>query len=230
MTALTLQGRPRHLPRLGIPQLRLDPGIQARMAALAPALRAPRLRQLVLQPNWLRLQQSELDRMLSQPPAPGSPPLVPRGAGPAQPRAGEVSDLLSGLWAVPDVQLAGTRLLQLAQQRVERDWSRTSPTERALVIATGVVIGGSAVAVVLGDSQTRRSALGLVEGLGAIPVPGVDGLTFSLSPTGGGVGLQNAGVRGLGVRVEASLTGNPGHPLDCEAMVTFDLMRYLEGR
>jgi hypothetical protein len=200
------------------------------MAALAPALRAPRLRHLVLQPNWLRLQQSELDRMLSQPPAPESPPLVPRGAGPAQPRAAEVGDLLSGLWAVPDVQRAGTRLLQLAQQRVERDWSRTSPTERALVIATGVVIGGSTVAAVLGDSRTRQSALGLVESLGAIPVPGVNGLTFNLSPTGGGVGLQNAGARGLGVRVEASLTGNPGHPFDCEAMVTFDLLRYLEGR
>jgi hypothetical protein len=134
---------------------------------------------------------------------------------------------LSGLWAVPDVQLAGTRVLQLAQQRVERDWRHASPTEQALVIATGVVIGGSTVAAVLGNSRTRQSALELVESLGAIPVPGVDGFSFNLSPTGGGVGLQDAGVRGLAVRVEANLTGNPSRPLDYEAMVTFDLMRFL---
>jgi hypothetical protein len=168
--------------------------------------------------------------MLSQPPTPQRPPLVPRGAGPARPRAAEVGDLIAGIWAIPDVQRTGARVLQLAQQRVERDWRRASAMDRALVIAAGVVIGGSAVAAVLGNSQTRRPALELVESLGPLPIPGVDGLTFNLSPTGAGAGLRNAGVRGLDVSAAANVTGNPNRPIDYEVMVSFDLIRYLESQ
>jgi hypothetical protein len=227
MSDFSLRTPQRRGPSLGVPELRLDPDIQAQIAALRPVLRTPDFRRRILQPDWHRLQQSELDRMLARPLPEPSPPLVPRGAGPATPRVAEMGDLLNAIWAIPDVQAAGNRVLSLAQESVERGWRHASRTDRRILVGTGIVMGGATLTAIIGNRQTRQSALELLEQIGEIPVPGVDGLRFSLNPRGGTISLEDAGVPGLNIRLGATTTTRPNHPLDAEGMITFDIAEYL---
>ena len=155
------------------------------MRALRLGSVTPRLRQLVLNPDWSRLQQSDLDRMLRQPPTPGAPPLVPAGRGPATPRAGEAGDVAKAFWKVPLVQTAANQILDQVSRRAERDWNRMSGAQRALVITQTVIIGGGAIAGIMSNRQARGDVLNFLSGRD-LPVPGVPGLTLQLRLGGSG--------------------------------------------
>lgn len=214
--------------RLGAPdefRLRLDPGIEAEMQRLGLLTSSGRFRQLCLTPDWRSLQQSELDRWLRQPPTPPRPPLVPRGAGPATPRAGEVSDILQGVWRIPAVQGAAQRVSDRVTHQLSRDFRNLTPSERALGITFGVVITGTALAGVLANRDARQQAFDLIKDRN-IPVPGVEGLRFRISDHGATVNTPT-GITGLSVRGSFNVNDSPGRRVDYEGFVTFDVARFL---
>src|SRR2546426_5110273 len=118
---------PRSRPNLGDYHLHLDPEIEAEIQALQSRPPSPRLRNLVLFPDWMALEPMTLDRILRTP-APTSPsrPLVPRGEFKGPPRAADVGDLMKALWGVPAVQDTTTRLLDQASNRARREWNSAS--------------------------------------------------------------------------------------------------------
>ena len=144
-----------------------------------------RLDSLSLRESFLKLDPNFVFRLdLSSPTAAKaqSPP-VPPGKGPAKPRPGKAGDILSALMGVPSVKQAVDNVKENAANKLRRDWNRLSAGEKAGTISTAVLITGGALAGVILNDQARREALEFVQGKN-IPVPGVTGLTFSISPVG----------------------------------------------
>lgn len=203
----TLTWRPRLASAsLGQFVLELDPRIQAEIRALMQqadaAAPSPSLRALVLRPSWERFQQRHLDRMLLQPLPRPAAPLVPRGAGPATPRPGDIGEFAKAVWQVPAVQGAAGQVLDGAAQGLRRGWNGASTGERVLVVSHAVMLGGGALTAVLANRPARTAVLDFVSGK-PIPVPGVEGLTLE---------LRHDSARG-----------------DYGGIVTFDLAPYLPG-
>jgi len=212
-------------PRLGDYRLRLDPEIEAEILALRSRPPSARLRNLVLFPKWYAVDAPTLDRILLAPnPTTPSRPLVPRGEGPAVPRAAEVGDLLQAIWKVPVVQQKATEVLDQASQHAQRDWRSASGGERALFITTAAVLTGGTLAGVLSSNVARARTLDLIVNQD-IPVPGVEGLTVRVKPRGGAATYSNIG--GSGVTISAGGQAGAGGQPQVEVMVTFDLARYL---
>jgi hypothetical protein len=208
--------------------LHLDPELEAEIRALQSGPPSPRLRNLVLFPDWTALEPMTLDRILrTPPPSTTSRPLVPRGEYRGAPRAADVGDLMKAIWAVPVVQETTTRLLDQAGDRARRDWQGASTGDKALVVSSAAVIAGGSLAGVLSNNQARTAAFNFVVDKD-LPVPGVDGLTVRLRPRGAGATYRNIG--GSSVTVSASGQAGAGGPPQVEVMVTFDVARYLRNR
>src|SRR2546428_13826351 len=93
---------PRSRPNLGDYHLHLDPEIEAEIQALQSRPPSPRLRNLVLFPDWMALEPMTLDRILRTPPPPAaSQPLLPRAEDPNPPRSAEAGDLMKAHWQAP---------------------------------------------------------------------------------------------------------------------------------
>ncbi len=215
-------------PNLGDYQLHLDPELAAQMLALQSGPPSPRLRNLVLFPDWMALEPMTLDRILrTPPPTTTSRPLVPRGEYTGAPRAAEVGDLMKAIWAVPAVQETTTRLLDQAGDRARRDWQSASTADRTLVVSSAAVIAGGSLAGVLSNNEARTAAFNFIVDKD-LPVPGVDGLTVRVKPRGGAATFRNMG--GSGVTVSAGGQAGAGGPPQVEVMVRFDVARYLRGR
>ncbi len=212
----------------GVYHLHLDPELEAEIRALQAGPPSPRLRNLVLFPDWTALEPMTLDRILRTPP-PRAPsrPLVPRGAYTDTPRAADVGDLMKAIWAVPVVQETTTRVLDQAADRARREWQGASTGDRALVVSSAAVIAGGSLAGVLSNNDTHTWALNAIVDKD-IPMPGVDGLSVRLRPRGAGATYRNIG--GSGVTVSASGQAGAGGPPQVEVMVTFDVARYLRNR
>src|SRR2546425_7487950 len=154
---------PRSRPNLGDYHLHRDPEIEAEIQALQSRPPSPRLRNLVLFPDWMALEPMTLDRILrTPPPTAASRPLVPRGEYTDPPRAAEVGDLMKAIWAVPVVQDTTTRLLDQVSDRARRDWQGASTGDRALVVSSAAVIAGGSLAGVLSNNQARTDAFKFV--------------------------------------------------------------------
>lgn len=170
-------------------RLQLDPQIMAEVRALAETGSAPRIRQLWLTPNWSQLaQMPSMARILASPPPRASEPLVPRGRGPATPRAAELSDLMQAIWAVPAVRQAATRTMDEVTGQLRRGWDRSSATDRAIIITHGIVLAGTALGPMLAHSEHRRMLLNLIDGT-QVPIPGYPGASVRVGRQGGGVTL-----------------------------------------
>ncbi len=178
--------------RLPTPSL-LEPGESALQLDVPPP-EALRMTQLQLDPSALRPALLRIDPgTLTMPPgltdleaAEGeqeSGPLVPPGAGPESPREASGGDVMRAVMAVPAVDTALSNLQGWAVDRLERDWRRLSTGEQALTITATAVIGGAALTGVLAHPDSRRWALDALAGR-TFPVPGVDGLSFEVSPRG----------------------------------------------
>ena len=197
---------------LGDFQLQLDPKIAAEIRAIHtnavpqpsrtpspnPGMAFPQLRNYWLQPDWAALQQSAvLQRLLLTPPGAPSPPLVPRGAGPATPQSGSVSDLLKAFWAVPVVRSTANNVLDRATGHLQRGWREAPNGERALFVGHALVMAGMLTAP-LANSGYRLQVLELIQNTD-LPVPGVPGGWVRLGPNSVQGGAAVPGVRGLSV-------------------------------
>lgn len=188
---------------LGVPQLRLDPEIEAQLRMIEL------LRDLITLDN-LRTGAAQLGGGfgalppgaptlfpapgqgsvgtpqpaggLGQPLPPAPAPLVPRGTGPEPARGASVGDLLQAVLAIPMVQSGVTRLRIQAEGEVRRSWRLLSGGERALVITQGVLIAGGAIAGIASDPAARQFVLDQVQGR-TIPIPGLP-VTFQFNLTG----------------------------------------------
>ncbi len=178
-------------------RLQLDPQIVAQIRALAETGSAPRLRQLWLTPNWSQLSQMpSAARILASPPPRTSGPLVPRGRGPATPRAAELSDLMQAIWAVPAVRQAATRTMDEMTSQLRRGWDRSSTADRALMISHGGLLVGTALGPLLAHSEHRQTLLNLIDGTD-VPIPGYPGASVRVGRRGGGATLPVPGARSV---------------------------------
>jgi len=169
-------------------QLHLDPEIEAEMA-----LMRMRYIQRILNPVNVRSSLMNLDpsllgtgvppNLFNLPSPPPPAPLVPAGAGPATPRAATSGDILRAVMAIPAVDTALTHLRTEAMQRARSDWRRLSTGERVLLVSQGVLVGGTALAGVLSNEQSRNFLLNQLQGRN-LPVPLVPGLSFQFNITG----------------------------------------------
>lgn len=176
-------GAPRHqyslFPPGQEPHLHLDPWVQAYS---------------LLDPDMI--QRALLNVVLSGVPGPSLPglqfptmppstpaPIVPRGAGPATPRAGSVGDVLSALAAVPAVKAGINRLRDTATHQLRQGWQSLSTGGRAVTIGVSALIAGSTLAGILGNDSSRQFALHFIQGK-HIPVPFVPGLSVQVNPIG----------------------------------------------
>ena len=183
------------------------------------------LRHLLQNPDWQALQQADLDRLLkTPPPTRPSQPVVPRKPGPAKPRAAEVGDLMKAIWSIPSIRNASNQVANQASLNFRRGWKNAPGKEKAAVVSSAVVIGGSALAAVLSNRQTRSTVLDLIVDKD-IPVPKVDGLTVRLRPRGAGATYNNIAGSGVTVNVGAQ-RGKEGRN-ELEAVVTVDVAKYL---
>ncbi len=227
MNDFTLRyGQQRSGPSLGVGQLQLDPQIEAEIHALRTRPPSPRLRNLVLRPNWSNMDPSLLapPNPLLGPPTAAPAPIVPRGRGPSTPRPGEVSDVLRAVWGIPSVQQAANRVLDQAGQRAQRDWNRLNTGQQVALVSQGALIAGGALAGAMSNPDSREFLLNLVMDRD-IPVPGVDGLKFRIVERGGQASYSNIGGSGVSARAGGSVD-NLGR-FQGEVMVTLDLTRWV---
>lgn len=167
-------------------QLQLDPEIEAEIAAMR------RIRQLItLETVESALPRLDLSTFLASQPPPWltmptpepEPPLVPRGAGPEEPRAASTGDVMKAIMRIPAVNSALTRVRTEAMSRVRNEWQSLSTGEQALVIGHSAVVGGTALAGVLSSPEASTFILNQIQNR-TLPVPGVPGLTFQFNATG----------------------------------------------
>lgn len=207
-------------PSLGNYQLQLQPWFIEEFRALMSRPASARLRDLMFRPDWRQIQQEEFMRRLRQAPAAPQAPLVPAGAGPAEPRPGEVPDIMGAIWRVPAVQGAVGNVLS----DVERNFGRMTTGETILVVShAALLLGGIATAINL-QRNPPRMPLSLLLGR-SIPVPGVDGLSFQILHRGGQVAWEN--LFGSGVSVSGSARA-VNDRFRGEVNITFDLHRIVE--
>ncbi len=219
-------------------QLTLDPEIVAMMSEIEAQMAARRILSDMLRPNWSLLlsdfqsiastPSSDIFRMPTTPP-PTSIWSSPRGAGPAVPRAGELSDITGAVYKLPAVQ----RLVGLAhdeglrQVRLLRsEWDNSSTGNRVAMVSMATVFAGALITPIVANQPTRDLAFGLIKGRD-IPVPGIDGLSFRILDNGGAI-TTPLGVPGLtgSARLQFPNSGGPSY----EATINFDVMAFLRSR
>ena len=185
-------------------ELRLDPKIQADIAAIQFRLEFDRLRSYWINPDWSLIDTILLSPVLpvmtpATPMAPG--PLKPGAAAgfcsykpgkpPAEPKKATAGDVLKAVWAVPCVKHAVDNVSSEAKSQ----WNSLKTGQKAIVIGHTVVLGASLVAAIAQDDASRVWVLDKLDGVD-IPIPKVDGLTFRIhTPNGvqkgGGLGYKH---------------------------------------
>jgi hypothetical protein len=219
-------------------QLTLDPEIVSMMREIEAQMAARRILSNMLRPDW-SLLLSDFQSIVSTPssdifrtPTPAPLPSIwssPRGAGPATPRAGELSDITGAVCKLPAVQ----RLVGLAHDEglqqvrlLRRDWDNASTGNRVAMVSMATVFAGTLITTIVANQPTRDMAFGLIKGRD-IPVPGINGLSFRILDNGGGI-TTPLGVPGLtgSARLQFPNSAAPNY----EATINFDLMEFLRSR
>ncbi len=208
---------------LGVGSLELDPELATEIRALRNAPPSPRLRTLISRPNWNNYHNSNPIQFPAVPPRPQ--PLVPRGGGSTPLRQADLSMLLSAIWAIPNIQLMATRVLDDAAGRARSDWNRLNLDGKALIVSYTTVIAGSALIVGLRTPDPHDTLLLYLILDRNIPVPGVDGLEFKISARGGQVSFNNIVASGISARV-AGGQNNIGQ-FQGEIQITLNLAQWL---
>lgn len=230
--------RPRPI-RLLDQQLTLDPEIMTTIAEIEARMAASRMIDEMLRPDW-RLMLPTFESIVNAPPpnifsTPTPPPApslwsAPRGAGPATPRAGELSDVTGAIFQLPVVQGLvrqahdeGHRQLRLFRS----EWDRSSTASRIVMVTMAGIVAGSSITIIVANQETRDLAFGLIRDRD-IPIPGVDGLSFRVLNNGGSVRAPIPGVPGLtgGVRLQFPNSSAPSY----EVSVNFDVMQFIRSR
>lgn len=219
-------------------QLTLDPDIIAKINEIEAQMATRRILMDMQRPNW-KLLMPDFQSIVNTPspnifntPTPSPAPSIwssPRGAGPATPRAGELSDITGAIYQLPAVQrLVGQAhdegLRQLGVLRSE--WSNGTTGQRITMVTMATIFAGSLITPIVANQQTRDMAFGLIKGRD-IPVPGIDGLSFKILDNGAGV-TTPLGVPGLSASARLQLP-NSAAP-NYEATINFDVMAFIRSR
>lgn len=191
-------------------QLRLDPEISEELDKLRWRLEFDRIQGQLYQPDWSGIDWLLKTAMTTPPsPAPAPNPFSPGLSPPPLPaskmcapsnsssvpeppnaplRKGEASDILKAVTRLPAVEA----MLSDVSCQLDSQWNRMGTGGKAILITQSVIIGGGAIAGIAANEPSRVWVLQKLSGV-SIPVPKVDGLSFSLySPNGviAGGGLQ----------------------------------------
>jgi hypothetical protein len=220
---------PRRPSLLGDYHLHLDPQIEAEIRATEARQTFERLREVWLRPDWWQLERilpQQPPWLQMRPPAPAAP-LVPRGAGPATPRPGAISDVLKAIWAVPAVQSAADRVLDQATSNLRLGWRDASTGERVLVVGHAVLMVGTLVPL-LTVPRYRQEAFDLIQGHD-IPVPFVRGGWVRVVPRGGFAGVGIPWMPGSSVSGGLQL-GNETSPTNWNVQISIDVAQLLRRR
>lgn len=209
-------------PSLGNYSLQLDPQLQADIRALLDNPPGPRLRGAFTDPNWFLFQQSQLDRILQQPPSTPTPAFTP-GAGPAQARAADVSDLMRALMRVPAVRQGMNNVLDRAVGPLRQAAGNMTGAQTAILVTHAILMGGSLVTAINLQNSPPPFPLSLILNRD-FPVPGVDGLNVQIRHRGGGVNWSNIGGSGVSVRGGASGTGGQ---FQGDFFITLDVQQWV---
>lgn len=208
-------------------KLKLDPQIRAEMEALGLFIIEKKPFTLFEQPDWSKLEQDwRFQRMLTAP-TPQSPPAKPPVKGPDKPRAGEVSDLVKAVGKLPIVKNGIKQIEEQSKKTVESIWNGSTTGEKALLITHTTVLMSGVVAGILARQDTRRKAFSFIEGKN-LPVPGVEGLSFRVRRTGGGVTSPFA-LPGMNLSYDVDLKAGMPQP-QIKLFLNFDLMEFLRKR
>jgi len=191
---------------LGLPQLQIDPQIQAQIHAIqlirslisienitksieslsGISLTTPTVPRL---PSSLALPmaqpsaaQSSAALALKPPSLPQPAPLVPRGKGPETTEPADFGDLLKAVLKIPAVQSGLKDLQTVAEKQIH------TTGERTLVITHGVILTGVALPGILANPERRQFLLDKVQG-STISIPGLP-MTFQFNLTGPDQRLQ----------------------------------------
>ncbi|HTK38715.1 MAG TPA: hypothetical protein VL325_09505 [Pyrinomonadaceae bacterium] len=219
-------------------QLTLDPDIVAMIREIEAQAAVNRILFDMQRPNW-NLLLPDFQSIVSRPtsnifslPTPSPAPSIwssPQGAGPATPRAGELSDVTGAIYQLPAVQrLVGQAHDEgMRQLRVLRsEWDNGSTAQRVTMVTMATVFAGALITPIVANQQTRDMAFGLIKGRD-IPVPGIDGLSFKILDNGAGV-TTPLGIPGLSASARLQLP-NSAAP-NYEATINFDIMAFLRSR
>jgi hypothetical protein len=177
-------------------QLHLDPEIEAQIRALqamqellkpdSVALALAQLTLPSLPPNLLPPSPAGPGALAPPPAAPAAPAPPPQAGTPVEPRPGTGGDIWRAIQAEPTIGPAVQQLQEQAIEQARQDWAALSRGEKAVVVSTGVLIGGGALAGVL-SSPEARSWVGSTLGGTVYPVPLVPGLGVQLNLGGDNV-------------------------------------------
>ncbi|MEE4376633.1 MAG: hypothetical protein V2J55_03860 [Candidatus Competibacteraceae bacterium] len=208
-------------------KLKLDPQIRAEMEALGLLIIEKKPFMLFEQPDWSKLEQDwRFQRMLTAP-QPQSPPAKPPAKGPDKPRAGEVSDLVKAVGKLPVVKNGVKHIEEQGKKTVESIWNGANTGEKALLITHTTLLASGVVAGILARQDTRQKAFSFIEGKN-LPVPGIEGLSFRVRRTGGGITSPFA-LPGMNLSYDVDL--KPGMPQpQIKLFLNFDLMEFLRKR
>jgi hypothetical protein len=166
-------------------QLQLDPSIRAQMNIMQ-LLTLDSMRRSLLLLDYSTIAASQPPPWLSTSAVPATQPgqpLVPRGAGPSEPRAATTGDLVRAVMRIPAVDSALTRLQTEASGQARHAWHELSTGERVILLTQTALIGGGTLAGILSSTGARQFALEQLQGRD-LPVPGIRGLTFRLNLAG----------------------------------------------
>lgn len=218
-------------------QLTLDPDIVAAINGIEAQVAINQILFDMQRPNW-NLLLPDFQSIVQTPPNVFSTPVpspspsvwtAPRGAGPATPRPGELSDITGAIYQLPAVQrLVGQAHDEgMRQLRVLRsEWDNGSTGQRITMVTMATVFAGALITPIIANQQTRDMAFGLIKGRD-IPIPGIDGLSFKILDNGAGV-TTPLGVPGLSASARLQLP-NSAAP-NYEATINFDVMAFLRSR
>jgi hypothetical protein len=214
-------------------RLTLDPEIERMMRELEAKMTARQFIQQFLKPDfslmlsqWSSLIGTPANPYLTPPPAPNGGGYKP-GAGPATPRPGELSDVTSALYKTPVVQRIveqahdeGMRQLRL----LRNEWSNAPVGDRVVMVTMTTIVVGSAVTAVVANQPSREAAFHLIKDK-KIPIPKVDGLSFTIMDRGAGVTVP-LGVPGLSGSAHYNVSA--GQLPDYGVTVNFDVMEFIK--
>ena len=209
---------------LGNTQLQLDPAIEAEIRKLAIGEVSPRLRNLFLHPDWNEVKEIDLERMLRQ--SSTTDESLPWKRKSADPRPGEMRDVLRAIWAIPMVKAGVDDILDRTACTTRRICSSGAGSAPVSPATAKVVITGAAITSALAFSPTRGPALNFLD-RADLGVPGVPGFSVHVRKTGGGgagAKLENIANTGVTVSGGASMP-NESTPGRYDVRLMFDATR-----
>jgi len=205
--------------------LQLDPELERDLRRLTEGLATPRVVNLFVRPDWNRLRQEQLNRLLTQAPA-ARPANRPANRPSPALRAADVGDLLQAIWALQQVQQIAQRALDQARRNAQREWRGAGTGERAAMIGSAGFVAATAMTAILANRPTRAAALDFLDGR-MIGVPGVRGLGVELRGRGRGAGARLSDIGGSGVSVRGGAQAGAGASVDWDINISVDLTRLI---